>query len=54
MTITLMWTINDFPTYKIVSSLSMYGKLTCLYYIENNQAFTLTNNSKTSFFFNCH
>ena len=45
-----MWTINDFPTYNIVSSLSMYGKLTCLYYIENNKAFALTNNGKTSFF----
>jgi hypothetical protein len=50
MTIALMWIINDFPTYKIVSSLSTYGKLTCSYYIENNKAFTLTNNGKTSFF----
>jgi len=48
--VALMWTINDFPTYKIVSSLSTYEKLTFSYYIKNNKTFTLTNNDKTSFF----
>jgi len=50
MKTSLIWTINDFPTYGMVSSLSMYGKPACLYCMENNKAFTLTNNKKTSFF----
>jgi hypothetical protein len=49
----LIWTINDFPTYGMVSGLSMYGKLACPYCMENNKAFTLTNGGKTSFFY-CH
>jgi hypothetical protein len=49
----LMWTINDFPTYEMVSGWSTHGKLTCSYYMENNKAFTLTNRDKT-FFSNCH
>ena len=53
MNATLMWTINDFSGYKMVSSWSTHGKLTCIYYMENNKAFTLTNNGKTSFFY-CH
>jgi hypothetical protein len=48
----LIWTINDFSTYGMVSSWSMYEKLACLYCMENTKAFTLTNNGKTSFFFN--
>jgi len=46
----LIWTINDFPTYGMVSGLSTYGKLACLYCMENNKAFTLTNEGKASFF----
>jgi len=45
-----MWTINDFLTYGMVSSWSTHGKLACPYCIENNKAFTLTNEGKTSFF----
>jgi len=46
----LMWTINDFPTYGMVSSWSTHGKLACPYCMENNKAFTLTNGGKASFF----
>jgi len=47
----LMWTINDFPAYGMVSGWSMHEKLPCSYCKENNKAFTLTNDGKTSFFF---
>jgi len=46
-----MWTINDFPAYGMVSGWSMHEKLPCSYCKENNKAFTLTNDGKTSFFF---
>jgi hypothetical protein len=49
----LMWTINDFPAYGMVSGWSMHGKLACPYCMENNKAFTLTNGGKASFF-DCH
>jgi len=45
----LMWTINDFPAYKMVSSWSTHGKLACPYCMENNKAFTLTNEGKAFF-----
>jgi hypothetical protein len=48
-----MWTINDFPTYGMLSGWSMHGKLACPYCMENNKAFTLTNGGKASFFY-CH
>jgi len=56
----LIWTINDFPAYEMVSSWSTYemvsgwsthGKLVCPYCMENNKAFTLTNRAKTFFFY---
>jgi hypothetical protein len=51
----LMWTINDFPAYGMVTSWSTHGKLACPYYMENNKAFTLTNGGKASFFYyHCH
>jgi len=50
MKIALMWTINDFPAYIMVYGWSMHEKLACPYYIENNKAFTLTNDGKMSFF----
>jgi len=53
MRATLMWTINDFPAYGMVSGWSTHGKLACPYCMENNKAFTLTNGSKPSFF-DCH
>jgi len=53
MRTTLMWTINDFPAYGIVSSWSTHRKLVCPYYMENNKVFKLTNEGKASFFY-CH
>jgi len=49
----LMWTINDFPAYEMVSGWSTHGKLACPYCMENNKAFTLINRGKASFF-DCH
>jgi len=46
----LMWTINDFPAYGMVSGCSTHGNLACPYCMENNKAFTLTNGGKASFF----
>jgi len=45
-----MWTINDFPTYGMLSGWSTYGKLVCPYFMKKNKAFTLTNRGKASFF----
>ena len=49
----LICTINDFPAYGMVSGWSTNEKLACPYCMENNKAFMLTNDSKTSFFY-CH
>jgi len=49
----LMWTINDFPAYGMLSGWSTHGKLACPYCMENNKAFTLANGGKASFF-DCH
>jgi hypothetical protein len=49
----LMWTINDFPAYGMLSGWSTHGKLACSYLMENNKAFTLANGGKASFFY-CH
>ncbi|KAL9342279.1 hypothetical protein Peur_065604 [Populus x canadensis] len=49
----MMWTINDFPAYGMVSGWSTHGKLACPYCMENNKAFTLTNGGKASFL-DCH
>jgi hypothetical protein len=45
-----MWNINDFPTYQMVYGWSTHEKLACLYYMKINKVFTLTNDSKMSFF----
>jgi len=50
----LMWTINDFLAYGMVSGWSTYGKLACPYCMENNKAFTLRNEVKASFFYYHH
>jgi len=50
MRATLMWTINDFPSYGMVSGWSTYRKLACPYCMKKNKAFTLTNGGKASFF----
>jgi len=46
----LIWTINDFPAYEMLSGWSMHGKLACPYCMENSKAFTLPNGGKTFFF----
>ena len=46
----LMWTINDFPAYGMLSDWSTNGKLPCPYCMEINKAFTLTNGGKASSF----
>jgi uncharacterized Zn-finger protein len=46
----LIWTINDFPAYEMISGWSTHGKLACPYCMENNKAFILTNGGKASFF----
>jgi hypothetical protein len=53
MKIALMYIINDFLDYEIVSGCSTYEKLFYSYYMENNKALTLTNSGK-AFFFNFH
>jgi hypothetical protein len=50
MKTTLMWTINGFPVYRVIFGWGMHEKLACLYCMENNKAFMLTNDGKTSFF----
>jgi len=45
----LIWTMNDFPTYEMICSWSMHGKLACLCCMGNNKTFTLTNSDKISF-----
>ena len=49
----LMWTINDFLAYGMVSGWSTHGKVACPCCMENNKAFTITNGGKASFFC-CH
>jgi len=44
-----MWTNNDFSVYGMVFGWNSHGKLACPYCMENNKAFTLTNNDKASF-----
>jgi hypothetical protein len=51
MRATLMWTINGFPAYGMVSGWSTHGKLACPYCMENNKAFMLRNKAS---FFNYH
>jgi hypothetical protein len=50
MKATLIWTINDFLAYGMVSGWSTHEKLTYSYCMENSKVFTLTNDDKTSFF----
>ena len=50
MMVALMWTINDFSAYEMVSGWNTYGKPTCPYWMEINKAFMLTNRGKASFF----
>jgi hypothetical protein len=50
MRVALMWTINDFLAYGMLSGWSTHEKLTCPYCMKNNKAFTLANEGKASFF----
>ncbi|XP_070054431.1 uncharacterized protein [Nicotiana tomentosiformis] len=49
----LMWTINDFPTYGILSGWSTAGKLACPCCIQHTKAFTLKHRGKNTWF-DCH
>ncbi|XP_045833662.1 uncharacterized protein LOC123924740 [Trifolium pratense] len=49
----LMWTINDFPTYGMLSGWSTAGKLSCPYCMEQTKGKILTYGKKASFF-DCH
>ncbi|XP_072071887.1 uncharacterized protein [Arachis hypogaea] len=49
----LLWTINDFPTYEMLSGWMTAGRLACSYCIEQTKAFQLKNRGKPSWF-DCH
>ncbi|XP_028753509.1 uncharacterized protein LOC114713090 [Neltuma alba] len=49
----LLWTINDFPAYSMLSGWTTMGKLSCPICMENSKAFQLKHGRKTSFF-DCH
>jgi len=49
----LMWTINDFPAYGMLSGWGTKGKLAFPYCMEDKKAFTLNHRGKSSWF-DCH
>jgi len=49
----LMWTINDFSAYVMLSAWGTKGKLACPYCMEDTKAFTLKHGGKSSWF-DCH
>uniref|UniRef100_A0A151UIM5 Transposase n=2 Tax=Cajanus cajan TaxID=3821 RepID=A0A151UIM5_CAJCA len=49
----LMWTINDFPAYGMLSGWMTMGRLACPICMENNRGFSLACSKKTSWF-DCH
>ncbi|XP_068475068.1 uncharacterized protein [Phaseolus vulgaris] len=49
----LMWKINDFPTYGMLSGWGTKGKLACPRCMEDTKAFTLPHGGKSSWF-DCH
>ncbi|KAK2383561.1 hypothetical protein QL285_070997 [Trifolium repens] len=49
----LMWTINDFPAYGMLSGWMTQGKLACPYCMKDTKAFTLECGGKNSWF-DCH
>nr|KYP46574.1 hypothetical protein KK1_031804 [Cajanus cajan] len=49
----LIWTINDFPTYGILSGWSTVGRLGCPIFMDKSKAFSLKNSRKVSYF-DCH
>jgi len=46
----LMWTINDFPAYRMLSGWRTKGKLACPHCMEDTKAFTLRHGGKASWF----
>ncbi|WVZ25292.1 hypothetical protein V8G54_003836 [Vigna mungo] len=46
----LMWTINDFPAYGMLSGWSTHGKLACPHCMEHSKAFRLYHGRKNSWF----
>ncbi|WMV51044.1 hypothetical protein MTR67_044429 [Solanum verrucosum] len=53
MRASLMWTINDFPAYGMLSGWMTTGKLACPYCMENSKPFTLKHDRKNTWF-DCH
>ena len=49
----LMWTINDFPAYGMLSGWGTHGKMGYPHCMGNNKAFTLEKGGKSSWF-DCH
>ncbi|XP_057548135.1 uncharacterized protein LOC130826571 [Amaranthus tricolor] len=49
----LMWTINDFPAYSMLSGWSTAGRYACPYCMDDSQAFYLTHSKKVCWF-DCH
>ncbi|WJX35324.1 hypothetical protein P8452_23334 [Trifolium repens] len=49
----LMWTINDFPAYGMLSGWGTHGRLGCPICMEDTKAFTLKNGGKATWF-DCH
>ncbi|RHN73913.1 hypothetical protein MtrunA17_Chr2g0303761 [Medicago truncatula] len=49
----LMWTINDFPAYGMLSGWSTHGRLACPHCMKDTKAFYLINGRKNSWF-DCH
>ncbi|XP_072087304.1 uncharacterized protein [Arachis hypogaea] len=49
----LMWTINDFPAYGMLSGWMTQGRLSCPIFMEDTKSFTLSHGGKASWF-DCH
>ena len=49
----LIWTINDFYTYGMLSGWMIVGKIACPYCMENTKSFTLKHDRKNCCF-DCH
>jgi hypothetical protein len=49
----LMWTINDFPAYGMLSGWSTHGRFACPHCMEHTKAFNLKHGGKASWF-DCH
>ena len=54
MRATLMWTINDFPTFVMLFGWSTVGRLACPYCMSQSKAFSLKYGGKCSWFDSHH